>query len=209
MNTGCDIAQETLATVESRWPAPEDERGLVLAAQTDRNAAAQLYEKYYSPIFRYLYRCTLDHSSTEDLTANVFLSAFRHLGRFRWRRIPFGAWLYRIATNEVRMHFRRQSRFKGSPLDEAANDLPDPVSLEDDLAALEQYRALHRVLLTLKPKFRTAIILHYFEKKSVAEIAVITSRSVGAVKSRLHRGLAELQAKLASQGILKTERNGL
>ncbi len=107
------------------------------------------------------------------------------------------------------MYYRRQARFHTSPLESAVAELPDPASPEEDLAALEQYRLLHRALLQLRPKFRTAIILHYFERKSVAEIALITRRSIGGVKSRLHRGLAELQELLASQGILKTERNGL
>ena len=107
------------------------------------------------------------------------------------------------------MYYRRQARFKSSPLEDAAAELPDPASPQDDMAALEQYRLLHRALLQLRPKFRTAIILHYFERKPVAEIAVITNRSLGAVKSRLHRGLAELQGVLARQGILKTERSCL
>jgi RNA polymerase sigma-70 factor (ECF subfamily) len=210
VKTGCDIAQEPLELrLEPETGTVEDERALVLAARTDKEAAAQLYEKYYRPIFRYIYRSTLNHSSTEDLTSNVFLSAFRHLGSFRWRRIPFSAWLYRIATNEVRMYFRRQTRVNLSSLEGTATELPGAASPEDDLVALEQYQVLHRALLELRPKFRTAIILRYFERKPVAEIAVITNRSVGAVKSRLHRGLAELQEILAARGILKTERNSL
>ena len=70
------------------------------AAQSDAAAAGQLFDKYHPEIIRYVYHSTLDHAAAQDITSNVFFSAFRHLGRFRWRRIPFPAWLCRIATNE-------------------------------------------------------------------------------------------------------------
>ena len=85
----------------------DDERRLVSAAQTDPAAAGQLFDRYYPEIFRYVYHCTLNHAVTEDLTSNVFFCAFRRLGLFQWRRIPFRAWLYLIATNEVRMHISK------------------------------------------------------------------------------------------------------
>jgi RNA polymerase sigma factor (sigma-70 family) len=76
----------------------------------------------------------------EDLTSNVFLAAFRHLGRFRWRRIPFRAWLYRIATNEIRMYYRRQKRSRVIPLDVSNDDLPgDGPSARENLSMAEDH----------------------------------------------------------------------
>ena len=98
-NDASTMSLETL----TEWA--EEDRALVSAAQSDTAAAGQLFDKYYPEIFRYVHHSTLDHAVTEDLTSNVFFSAFRHLGLFRWRRIPFRAWLYRIATNEFRMHY--------------------------------------------------------------------------------------------------------
>lgn len=65
-----------------------EDKALVDAAQKNPEAAAQLYDRHYSEIYRYIFHSTLDRSLTEDLTSNVFLSAFRHLGRYQWRRIP-------------------------------------------------------------------------------------------------------------------------
>src|SRR5215469_11082010 len=106
-----DASTMSLETLAERT---EDERALVYAARNDTAAAGQLFDKYYPEIFRYIHHSTLDHAVTEDLTSNVFFSAFRHLGRFRWRRIPFRAWLYRIATNELRMHYRKQKRMSAT-----------------------------------------------------------------------------------------------
>ena len=99
-----------------RWAAPvhvsDEDESLVARASHDPEAAGRLYDRYYERIVEYIYRCTCDPVLTEDLTANVLLAAFQHLGRFRWRRIPFEARLYRIATNEVRMHLRSQRRIR-------------------------------------------------------------------------------------------------
>ena len=90
----------------------DEDQILVAAARRDTEAAGRLFDKYYSEVLGYIYHCTLDGTVAEDLTSNVFLAAFRHLGRYRWRQIPFRAWLFRIATNEVRMHWRRQRRVR-------------------------------------------------------------------------------------------------
>ena len=187
----------------------EDEM-LVSAAQEDTEAVGRLYDKYYGEIVRYIYHCTFDHSVTEDLTSNVFLAALRHIGRYKWRQIPFRAWLYRIATNEVRMHWRRQKRGKtislqpdSSSQEEQNRELESGnPSAVDSVASSEEYRLVHKALLELRVKYRTVIILRYFEDKAIAEICKITGRKEGTVKSQLHRGLAKLQDILVRWGVL-------
>ncbi len=96
--------------LESRPEILDEDKILVASAREYIEAAGRLYDKYYSDILGYIYHCTFDSAVTEDLTSNVFLTAFRNLKQYQWRRIPFRAWLFRIATNEVRMHWRRQKR---------------------------------------------------------------------------------------------------
>ena len=98
--------------LESNGEILDEDQMLVSAARHDTEAAGRLYDKYYNEILGYIYHCTFDGTVAEDLTSNVFLAVFRHLGRYRWRQVPFQAWLYRIATNEVRMHWRREKRVK-------------------------------------------------------------------------------------------------
>jgi RNA polymerase sigma factor (sigma-70 family) len=199
LETPTDRAEEDRASVFART---EEDRALVLAAQSDTAAAGQLFDKYYPEIFRYVYHSTLDHAAAEDLTSNVFLSAFRHLGLFRWRRIPFRAWLYRIATNELRMHYRKQKRMSAANARSVDSESPAPVPSADTVAAdSDDYRLLQRALLELGQKYRTVIVLRYFEGKSLSEICEITNKREGTVKSLLHRALAQLKDALVRAGL--------
>jgi RNA polymerase sigma-70 factor, ECF subfamily len=184
----------------------EDDQRLVSAAQRDPEAAGRLYDRYYAEVFGYVYRCTVDRAVTEDLTSNVFLAAFRHLKRFRWQRVSLRAWLYRIATNEIRMHYRRRRYARAADLhvrhETAEGSAP---SAAESPAAAEEFRLLHQALAELRWKYRSVIILRYFEDKTMAEIAAITKSREGTIKSQLHRGLAQLQEILTRRGVLRDQ----
>jgi len=188
--------------LESNGEMCDEDQMLVSAARQNTEAAGRLFDKYYSVILGYIYHCTHDGTVAEDLTSNVFLAVFRHLGRYRWRQVPFRAWLYRIATNEVRMYWRRQKRAKIVSLQPDDDEYAAGPSDGDRPEAAEEYRLLHKALLELRIKYRTVIILRYFEDKAIAEICEITGRKEGTVKSQLHRGLAKLQDILVRWGVL-------
>jgi RNA polymerase sigma-70 factor (ECF subfamily) len=195
---------------ESHTPILDDDMDLVAEALQNTDAAGRLYDKYYDRISRYIYRCTFDRQLTEDLTANVFLAVFGNLQRFKWKQIPFHAWLYRIATNEMRSHFRRRSRVRIISLstEDDRNNGPhvSPVVADlqphDLLGAHEETELLKQALSALAPKYRTVIVLRYFEDKAIAEIAQITGQRTGTVKSQLSRGLARLRVLLERSGVL-------
>ena len=188
--------------LESNSRILDEDQMLVSAARQDFEAAGRLFDKYYGEIFGYIYHCSLDTHTAEDLTSNVFLSAFRHLGRYKLRQIPFRAWLYRIATNEVRMYWRRQKRIKIVSLQPDNNEYVAKESAGDNMVAIEEYRLLYKALLELKLKYRTVIILRYLEGKKISEICEITAIKEGTIKARLHRGLARLQNILVQWGML-------
>jgi RNA polymerase sigma-70 factor (ECF subfamily) len=188
--------------LESNSVILDEDQMLVSAARHDTEAAGRLFDKYYSEILGYIYHCTFDGTVAEDLTSNVFLAVFRHLGRYKWRQIPFRAWLYRIATNEVRMHWRKQKRIKLISLQKNCREFVVAQSATSNIEAVEEYGLLHKALLELQLKYRTVIILRYFERKTIAEICQITARKEGTVKAQLHRGLAKLQDILVRWGVL-------
>ena len=188
--------------VGSRPEILDEDDMLVSAARQDSEAVGRLYDKYYSKVLNYIYRCTFDSAVTEDLTSNVFLAALRHLERYGWQRIAFRAWLYRIATNEVRMYWRQQKRAKIVNLQIDDDEYSAGQSAGESVAASEEYQLVHKALLELRLKYRTVIILRYFEDRTIAEICDITGRKEGTVKCQLHRGLARLQDILVLWGIL-------
>ena len=197
------MALEALTlTAETGALLAEDEQSLLASARHDPKAAGRLFDRHYPEIIRYIYHSTLNHLVAEELTSNVFFAAFRRLGLFRWRGIAFRAWLYRIAINEIRMHFRRQKRLlatQAGPVDlEHPSDGP---TAEATAADQDDYRLLHRALLALGEKYRTVIVLHYLEGRSLAEIGEITRRREGTIKSQLHRGLSQLKQALERAGV--------
>ena len=72
-------------------------------------AFGQLYEAHYQAILNYLFHRTLNLAVAEDLTSNTFLNALRGLPKYR-HKAAFRAWLYQIASNELRMHWRERKR---------------------------------------------------------------------------------------------------
>jgi RNA polymerase sigma-70 factor (ECF subfamily) len=198
--TGIMAQNASSARLESLAANRDEDQELVAAALQEFEAAGRLFDKYYADIIGYIFRSTLDRTVAEDLTSNVFLSALRHLGLFRWRGVPFGAWLYRIATNEIRVHYRRQNRLPATTVisPDLASDLPNAA---EAFAVTEDYRLLHGALLELPLKYRTVIVLRFFEGKSIEEIAVITGNAQGTIKSQLHRGLDRLQTILERLGV--------
>jgi RNA polymerase sigma-70 factor (ECF subfamily) len=68
-------------------------------------------------------------------------------------------------------------------------------------AALDDCRLLHRALLKMGQKYRTVIVLRYFEGKTLTEICDITNKREGTIKCRLHRALAQLKETLAQAGL--------
>lgn len=205
---GCNLR------IQSQSKAIDEDEQLVAVAKDDPEAFGELYDKYYPQIFRYIYRRTLDVSLTEDLTSNTFFAALRHIGRFQWRRIPFGAWLYRIATNEVNMHYRnnRQPTVSLDTFDEKDRQLISSFEVanadaEENLVRLEEYVMLHKAILTLKPKYQTVITLRFFEDKTIDQISAITGAKEGTVKSLLHRAIKQMREVLTQWGAKECQKN--
>ncbi len=81
------------------------ESELVERAKSNPEAFGEIYELYYSRILNYIYRRVMDIETAEDLTSKTFFNALHALPNYR-QRSSFRAWLYRIATNEMKMHWR-------------------------------------------------------------------------------------------------------
>ncbi len=108
------------------------------------------------------------------------------------------------------MYWRRQKHGKVISLQSVSSSEPaQNYNLEsgnppagDSVAAAEEYCLVYKALMKLQIKYRTVIILRYFEDKAIADICQITATKEGTVKSQLHRGLARLQDILVRWGVL-------
>ncbi|HUU82546.1 MAG TPA: RNA polymerase sigma factor [Phycisphaerae bacterium] len=175
-------------------PADVDgERALVERAKYDSQAFGQLYRRYYPVVAGYVYRRVGDRHATEDLVAEVFLTALRYLPRYRHRGVPVRAWFYRIASNTVNRWARRQSR---NPLWKSNGDALAGTPAQSDPAPDGRAERARRALLSLSPKYQTVLALHYLERMTVDEVARALGCRAGTVKSRLSRGREALREKL-------------
>ena len=181
----------------------DDERSIIARAKKDPEAFGILFEQHYPAIFGYVLRRVEDWNTSKDITSEVFLKAFKGLWRYRWQGIAFSAWLYRIATNEVNMYFRK-GRLNIVSLDQIMEEIGfepvDPQTLEAErieaerkLREYDDFFAIRSRVLQLPIKYQDVIALRYFERKSVKEVAEILSKKEGTVKSLLSRGIAKLK----------------
>lgn len=204
------IQENRMATSEFNMSIDQDfeeDMELILTAKNDVEAFGRLYDKYYFAIFRYIYRCTMNRSKAEELVSNTFFVALKHINLYKWRGIPFCAWLYRIATNQIRSSNRKwASIISIETTDKSERALVDSLQSDDpavneELIRSEEETIIYQAILDLKPKYRTIIVLRFFEGKSILEICHITGRNEGTVKSQLHRALKQLRRMLIHRGI--------
>ncbi len=148
-------------------------------------------------VYRLAYRLTGNRPDAEDLTQEVFVRVFRSLGDFTPG--TFEGWLHRITTNLFLDQARRRRRIRFDALsDERAARLsseePGPEegyadrTFDDDVEA---------ALGALRPEFRAAVVLCDVEGLGYEEIADVLGLKLGTVRSRIHRGRAQLRRALA------------
>lgn len=169
-----------------------DEPRLAARAAEDDAAFTALYEFYFPKVYAYVCRRVGDRTTAEDLTSQAFLNATSALPRYR-PSAPFGAWLFRIATNVLIDHYRVAGRRRSEPL-EAAEALPDgrPDPAESAERRAEAGR-LEKTLSRLPDRARRLLTLKYFSELSNAEIADAEGLTPNHVGVLLHRALRKAQ----------------
>jgi len=162
----------------------------------NRDALAAIYDNYHQAIYRYIYRQVGEVDATRDLTSAVFHRFLQAIKNGRGPNKSLKSWLYRTAHNLVIDHYRRQKHRQHAPLKEDLIDANDnPVTLAEQRISADIVRA---ALQHLTPDQRQVITLKFLEGLSNQEVAEITNKPIGAVKSLQHRALAALQRRLAS-----------
>ncbi len=177
------------------------------AASTTLPPFEVLFERYEKGIFNLIYRMVGDMEDATDLTSQTFLHALRAYDRFRGEAQAY-TWLYRIAVNLCKNHFRkrdREARFQLISLD--APVMSDGEEMERDIEDLSQSPErlmegqelqvrIQESIAALAPDLRTVILLRDVQGLSYQEVADITGCTVEAVKSRIFRARGHLRRAL-------------
>ena len=182
---------------------PKESALIAAARQGDLEAFNRLVLAYQDEVYALAYRMLGDPDAAADATQETFLSAFRHLKRFRGG--SFRGWLLRIATNACYDELRRRGRRPQVPLEgtddeEMASDArpwmadrnpnasPEAVLLRRELRA-----ALEACIGRLAPKMRAVLLLVDVHGLDYAEAATSLGLPLGTVKSRLARARAAMR----------------
>jgi RNA polymerase sigma-70 factor (ECF subfamily) len=156
----------------------------------------EVVREHSARVYRLAYRLTGNQHDAEDLTQEVFVRVFRSLSKYTPG--TFEGWLHRITTNLFLDGARRKQRIRFEGLaDDAADRLqgrePTPAQVYDDTNFDADVQS---ALDALAPEYRAAVVLCDIEGLSYEEIAATLGVKLGTVRSRIHRGRAQLRAAL-------------
>lgn len=173
----------------------------------DREAFAEVYREYEQTVFNLALRMAGDPFDAADLTQEVFLRVYRHLGKFRGRS-SLKTWIFRVALNHCRSRLGRR-RPADQPLtgpDGEERQITDPRRGPEERAmAGDAARQVERALARLPLEFREAVVLRDLEEMPYDEIAEVLGVRIGTVRSRIARGRQRLRDALENEGALEND----
>ncbi len=155
---------------------------------------AVIVREWYDPLYRFALSLSRDGEHALDLTQNAFHKLARHYDRLR-DPAKVKSWLFSVVHREYLDHYRHQTRFPATTLDEApelASERP-----HGGEARLDGQRMM-RLLGELDEKFRAPLAMFYLENFSYKEIADTLDIPIGTVMSRLRRAKDQLRLRLES-----------
>ncbi len=181
-------------------PIPMNERSeedlLGSAMNFDEGALGELYDRYETKIYSYIFRRTGDEIVAEDLTAQVFVKMLQAIREKKAWHSSFSGWLYRIAHNLVIDYYRQRDRQNQVSLDDnpSITDLNDnPVETVAAQIEAEQVRAAMRQLTEDQAD---VLSLRFLEGYSITEVAGMMGKTEGAIKALQYRAVATLRQLL-------------
>ena len=160
-------------------------------SKKDPKVFGELYEKYFDRIFSFIYRQTDDEDLTADLCSQTFLTVLKNVERYEFRGVPFSAWLYKIASNEVNKHYRKKKRTQIFSIEETrVRELMDQANEGYDEEVIQR---LMDYLKELPTDMLHVLQLRFFEDKDFKEIAFILDITESGAKMRAYRALDRLR----------------
>jgi RNA polymerase sigma-70 factor (ECF subfamily) len=176
----------------------EPERRTIEAAQAgDLEALGSLYDTHINQVYRYALAKLGNVHDAEDVAEEIFIKMLAGLPAYEWRRVPFAAWLMRIAHNEVVSFARRNGkRAHDGELPEELIDKrnADPAETTEKTMALEDLR---KAVALLPEAQRDVIILRFASGLSVADTARALGKRENNVKVLQHKGMQRLQVLMS------------
>lgn len=156
----------------------------------DSEAFRQFYDEYAPIVYKYIMVRVSNHHDAEDLTAEVFVKAWKALPNYEWQGTPITAWLFRIAYNTVVDKYRRK-KFSLTSL------MPwTKAQSERHYQQIDAQDEIQRAFATLSYEQQVILYLNFYEGYNLNEIAEFLGKSPNAVRVAKHRTLKQLNKEL-------------
>jgi RNA polymerase sigma-70 factor (ECF subfamily) len=184
------------------------DQDVIARARAGREAAyRELIGRYQRPVLSLIFRLVRDRELSEDLAQETFIKVFNALDRYDPNQ-KFSSWIFKIAHNTAIDQLRKKEvatlSLDGSPHAESADEaeatlftaVASDETPEEYTSSREIGSEIERALATLRPEYRTVIILAHVEGRPYEEVAEIMALPLGTVKTFIHRARNELKQRL-------------
>ncbi len=163
-----------------------------------------LMSEYGDNILQLVYLIVKDRTIAEDITQEVFISAYRYLDSFRGES-SYKTWLYRIAINESKKYLRSWSFRKIFSTIRAKDEKPvetaEPLNLEAIVMARQDKAEIAEIVMAMSPQHRQVLTLFYYEDLTIKETAQVLGVTEDAVRTKLHRARKQFKKLADKEGL--------
>lgn len=165
----------------------------------NRDSFGIIYSHYVPQIYRFVFFKVSRKQTAEDLTHEIFLSAWQNIKNYKQKEFPISSWLYQIARNRVIDHYRTDKKNISIDTEDFREDLVGFYEQKNpDISFnIEKIKSLIKLL---KPEYQDVIIMRYVEDLDSKEIAGALNKSEGAVRLIQHRAINNLKELYAKHG---------
>jgi RNA polymerase sigma-70 factor (ECF subfamily) len=176
----------------------DDKQLIILYIEGDESALTQLVERYQKELYGFVFRQVGNHADAADLTQKVFVNVFLKAEQFNGDS-SFKTWLYQIAINQCKNHFRSKDRQRLDDVKVESLPLMSEENFELELEMVEQQQLLRQAVDRLPAKQRMTVRLRLYQECTFVEIAEIMTASVGTAKAHYHQAVTTLRKMLKKE----------
>ena len=199
---GVQRTKGTFMTIESRYHATRSdiaaEEKEIEAAKQNPRAFGPLYNRYYARILQFVYGRTTSKDDARDITQQVFMSALENIGKYKSTGVPYSAFLFRVALNELNRFYRRSKVRQAVNIDdEQVTDVMTEIGAEN---TAETDAKLMKALQQLNEEEMSLMQMRFFDRIPFKDLCEILEISETAAKARVYRLLERLKTIYTSLG---------
>jgi len=156
---------------------------------------SRIYDQYVEKIYRFVFLKVNSRDVAEDLCSEVFTRCWKSFNSGNENQIEnVQAFLYQIARNLVIDHYREKGKVQIISTD-SVPIIDNRTSFEEWINKKSDLETIRKALANINNDYQDMVIWHYIDDLSIPEIAAMTEKSEGAVRTCLSRALSDLRAQ--------------